>query len=154
MIASALSLHVLAAVMWVGGMAFAWAVLRPAAGEVLDPAARQQVWRAVFARFFPLVWVAIVLLLATGYTIIFLAYGGFARAGAHIHIMQLIGIVMMLLFAHLYFAPWRRFRRAVDAGDTAAAGRQLDTIRRIVQVNLILGIVTVLIASGGRYWPI
>jgi uncharacterized membrane protein len=142
--------HILSAVIWVGGMFFAHQMLRPAAGP-LDPAQRLPLWRRVFQRFFPLVWVLIVALLLSGYGMI-AALGGFAHIGLHIHIMQGIGIVMMLAFAHLYFAPWKRFRRAVDAGDLAAAAPQLDQIRRIVGFNLVLGLIVVIIGATGRYW--
>jgi uncharacterized membrane protein len=142
--------HILSAVIWVGGMFFAHQMLRPAAGP-LDRAQRLSLWRRVFARFFPLVWVLIVLLLLSGYGMV-AALGGFAQIGLHIQIMQGIGIVMMLAFAHLYFAPWKRFRRAVDAGDLAAAAPQLDQIRRIVGFNLVLGLIVVVIGATGRYW--
>ena len=66
--------------------------------------------------------------------------------------MQGIGIVMMLLFLHLYFAPWRRFRAAVARRDTPQAARQLNQIRWIVTINLLLGLVTVAVGSSGRYW--
>lgn len=42
------ALHVLAAVVWVGGMFFAWMVLRPAAVTALEPPARLRLWSAVF----------------------------------------------------------------------------------------------------------
>jgi uncharacterized membrane protein len=145
-----LLVHILAAVIWVGGMFFAHQMLRPAAGK-LDPAQRLPLWRRVFERFFPLVWVLILVLLLSGYGMIS-ALGGFARVGLHIQIMQGIGIIMMLAFAHLYFAPWKRFRRAVDAGDLAAAAPQLDQIRRIVGLNLVLGLIVVVIGATGRYW--
>jgi hypothetical protein len=45
---------------------------------------------------------------------LFLYFGGFAGAGPHIHLMQGTGIVMMLLFLNLFFAPWRRFNNAVE----------------------------------------
>jgi uncharacterized membrane protein len=70
----------------------------------------------------------------------------------YINLMMLIGIVMMLLFLHLYFAPWKRFRAAIAAGDNAAAAAQLNQIRIIVTINLILGLITVAIGSSGRYW--
>jgi uncharacterized membrane protein len=143
--------HVLAAVIWVGGMFFAYHVLRPAAAA-LDPAQRLPLWRRVFARFFPWVWVAIAVLLASGYGMVFWGFGGFAGVGIHVHVMQAIGIVMMLIFAHLYAAPWRRFCRAVDAADFAVAARQLNQIRRIVAVNLVLGLVVVAVGATGRYW--
>jgi uncharacterized membrane protein len=67
--------------------------------------------------------------------------------------MQLLGIAMMAIFAHVYFAPWRRFRRAVEAGETEAGAKHLNSIRRLVGVNLTLGLILVVIASSGRYWP-
>lgn len=151
MTALAIALHVLAAIAWVGGMVFAHQFQRPAAAS-LDPAQRLPLWRATFARFFPVVWAAIAVLLATGYWMIFGVYGGFANTGIHVHIMHLTGWVMMLLFFHVYFAPYRRFCRALDAGDLPGAGKQLNQIRRIVGINMLLGLVTAAIGSSGRYW--
>jgi uncharacterized membrane protein len=147
----ALLVHILAAVIWVGGMFFAHQMLRPAAAG-LEPAQRLPLWRRVFARFFPWVWASIIALLASGFAMVIWGFGGFAFVGAHVHVMMAIGIVMMLAFAYLYFAPWRRFREAVDRGDLAAAGAQLTQIRRIVGFNLVLGLVTVVVGATGRYW--
>jgi uncharacterized membrane protein len=146
-----LILHVFSAVVWVGGMFFAVLVLRPASG-VLDPGARLALWRQVFERFFPWVFAAIALLLLSGFAMVFGVFGGFANIGLHINIMMLIGIIMMLIFLHLYFAPWKRFRVALTAGDNAAAAAQLNQIRILVTLNLILGLITVAVGSGGRYW--
>jgi uncharacterized membrane protein len=146
-----LALHILAAVFWVGGMAFAYAVLRPAAGP-LDPPVRLALWRRVFARFLPAVGVSIVALLVSGYGLLFLAFGGFRNAGFYIHLMQGTGILMMLLYLHLFFAPWRRFRTAVDQGALPDAAKSLNQIRLLVLINLILGVITVLAGSTGRYW--
>jgi uncharacterized membrane protein len=63
-----------------------------------------------------------------------------------------IGILMMLIFLHLYFAPWKRFRVALDAGDNAAAAAQLNQIRILVTINLILGLLTAAIGASGRFW--
>jgi len=147
----ALIFHALSAVVWVGGMFFALVLLRPASGP-LDPPARLQLRARVLGRFFPWVWAAIVLLLASGYAMIFALFGGFAGAGLHIHLMQGIGIIMMLLFFHLYFAQWRRFQAAVARADHPAAAGQLNQIRIIVAINLVLGLVTVAVGSSGRYW--
>ncbi len=149
--AVALIVHTLSALVWVGGMFFALVALRPATGP-LDPGPRQELWGRVFERFFAWVIAAIVLLLASGYTMVFAVFGGFRGIGLHVQIMQGIGIVMMLLFFHLYFAPWRRFRAALARQDRPAAARQLDQIRIIVAVNLVLGLVTAAIGSSGRYW--
>lgn len=143
--------HILAAVIWVGGMFFAHQMLRPAAGP-LEPAVRLPLWRRVFERFFPVVWLAVVALLASGFGMIVWGFGGFAAVGAYIQIMMGLGIIMMMIFAHLYFAPWKRFRRALDAGDLPAAQKQLDQIRTLVGVNLLLGLIVVVVGATGRYW--
>ena len=147
----ALAAHALAAAIWVGGMFFAYMALRPAAGP-LPPAERLPLWQRSFARFFRWVWAAIAVLLATGYWIVFFEWGGFAAAGIHVHVMQALGILMMLLFLHLWFAPYGRFRRALGAGDLAGAAAQLDQIRRIVGINLLLGLVVIAIGASGRSW--
>ena len=152
MIASVLLvLHALSAVVWVGGMFFAHQVLRPAAAS-LEPGPRLTLWSHVLGRFFAWVFAAIILLLLTGYSLVFGVYSGFGRVGLHVHLMQGIGILMMLLFFHLYFAPWSRFRAAVARQDWAEGGRQLGQIRTIVTVNLVLGLIVVAIGSSGRYW--
>ncbi|HLY46586.1 MAG TPA: CopD family protein [Stellaceae bacterium] len=149
--AVALILHTLAAVVWVGGMFFALVVLRPATGP-LDPAPRQELWGRVLGQFFNWVMAAIALLLVSGYAMVFAIYGGFRGIGLYVNLMQGLGIVMMLLFFHLYFAPWRRYQAALARQDRPTAARQLEQIRAIVSINLILGLVTVAVGSSGRYW--
>jgi uncharacterized membrane protein len=146
-----LIVHVLAAVIWVGGMFFAYMVLRQAVGPI-DPHPRLELWRRVFRQFFPWVWLSIVALLVSGYGMMFLALGGFAGAGVHVHIMQATGLLMIALFLHLYFAPWRRLQRALDQSDDQAAAGQLSQIRWIVATNLVLGLITTAIGASGRYW--
>src|SRR5271163_4173463 len=147
----ALILHSLSAVVWVGGMFFALLVLRPATGP-LEAGPRLELWSRVLQRFFAWVFAAIALLLLSGYAMIFGVYGGFRGIGLHINLMQGIGIIMMLLFFHLYFAPWRRFRAALARRDYPSAAGQLNQIRIIVTINLVLGLITVAIGSSGRYW--
>jgi len=147
----ALILHILSAAVWVGGMFFALVVLRPSTGP-LDATLRLGLWLRVLDRFFAWVFAAIVVLLLTGFMMIVSVFGGFAAGRLYINLMMGIGIVMMMLFLHLYFAPWKRFRTAMAAGDNAAAAAQLSQIRIIVTINLILGLVTIAIGSSGRYW--
>jgi uncharacterized membrane protein len=146
-----LAAHLLAAVFWVGGMAFAYTVLRPAAGA-LDPPVRLALWRRVFARFLPWVGASIVALLLSGFATAFLLFGELASTPAYVHAMTTTGIIMMLLFLHLVFAPWRRFRAALDRGAPPEAAKNLNQMRIIVGVNLLLGVVTLIIGGTGRYW--
>ena len=147
----ALFLHILAAVIWVGGMFFAHVVLRPVAAGQLEPPVRLALWVGVFKRFFPLVFAAIAILLVTGYWMILSFYGGFDAVGLHVHIMIWAGYVMMLIFFHLFFAPFKRLKCAVASEDWATGGKSLAQIRSLVGVNLLIGIAIIAIASGGRY---
>ena len=145
------TIHLLSAVVWVGGMFFALIVLRPAAGP-MDPAARLALWRRVFARFFPAVGVAVLALLATGHAMILVELGGFAAIGMSVHLMEGTGVLMSILFLVLLVGPYRAFLKALDAGTLPAAGRAIERIRWIIAVNLALGVATLVIAATGRYW--
>jgi uncharacterized membrane protein len=146
----AMLLHVLAATVWVGGMFFAFVCLRPAAAE-LDPAVRMRLWAGALARFFPWVWCAIVVLLVTGFWMIFGVLGGMKAVGLHVHLMLGAGLLMMLLAAHVWFAPLKRLRRAVAESHWTDAGKALNQIRVFIGVNLALGLLVVAVGSGGRY---
>jgi len=146
-----LAIHILAAVFWVGGMAFAYTILRPAAGQ-FEPPIRLALWRRVFAGFLPWVGVSIVALLASGAGIVLAVFGGFDRLPLYVNAMMGLGVVMALIYLYLVLSPWPRFRTAADQGAIAEAAAALDRIRIAVAVNLALGIVTVLAGATGRYW--
>ena len=147
----ALALHILGAIVWVGGMFAIYICLRPALGT-LEPPQRLRLMRVTFQKFFPWVWAAILLLLASGYWMVFMTFGGMARIGPHVHLMQGIGWVMIAVFAWLFHGPWLAFKRAVDASDSPKAGEKLDRIRQIISVNLPLGLIVAIVGATGRYW--
>ncbi|VAW66831.1 hypothetical protein MNBD_GAMMA10-2937 [hydrothermal vent metagenome] len=144
-------LHVVSAVIWVGGMFFAYNFLRPAAGQVLEPPLRLTLWVAVFKRFFPYVWVSVLLLPATGYLMIFAIWGSMGAAPIYIHIMNGVGIVMILIYMHVFFAPFKRLKRAVAEERWPDGGKALAQIRLLVGVNTALGVLVVIVASAGRH---
>lgn len=146
-----ITLHILAAIIWVGGMFFAYTSLRPAASSLETPD-RLLLWLRTFEQFFRWVWTAIVVLLITGFWMIFRSFGGFAQAGTYIHLMLGIGIFMMLIFGHVYFALYKRFRALTIGGNHADAALTLGKIRKLVGFNLCLGILVTIIASTGPYF--
>jgi uncharacterized membrane protein len=146
-----LAIHIVAAVFWVGGMAFAYTILRPAAGA-LEPPARLPLWRRVFAGFLPWVGVSILTLLVSGFWMIFIMFGSMAAVPLYVNLMLGVGIVMMLLYLHLLFAPWKRLRRAVDAGTWPEAAKALHQIRMLVGINTVLGVIVIVVGGTGRYW--
>jgi len=144
-------IHLLAALIWVGGMFFAYVVLRPAAVEVLDPPQRLRLWDTVFRRFFVWVWISIAAILVSGLYLIYLL-GGMAHVGIHVHIMLTMGLAMMVIFGYVYFACYVPLRLNVSKQRWKEAGELLAKIRRLIAVNLVLGLLTVCVAVIGMGW--
>lgn len=145
-------LHVLSAVLWVGGMFFAYMCLRPVAATQLEPPVRLRLWVGVFSKFFPFVWIAVVLLPVTGYMMIFAIWQSMAVTPLYIHIMNGLGTLMLLIYMHVYFAPFTRLKKAVAAEQWPEGGAALAQMRKLIALNLTLGMLVVVIASGGRYF--
>ncbi len=145
---SLIILHLLGAIVWVGGMFFAYFCLRPAAAEVLDPPKRLPLWVATFARFLRYTSVAVLVMLITG--LILLMQVGFGRAPVGWHIMLTLGLVMTAVFAYVYLALFPKLRGSCAASAWPAAAHTLNTIRGLVAFNLVLGVCTVVAAISAR----
>ena len=126
-------------------MFFAHNALRPTAATVLEPPQRLTLLAGVFTKFFAWVWVSIALILGSGMYMMALM----GKPPLYVTLMFVIGIIMMLIFAHIFFAPYRRLTRAVAAKEWQAGGAAMATIRKLVGINLILGLVTILIGTLG-----
>ena len=137
-----LAVHVLCAVIWVGGMFFAYVVLRPSL-SVLEPIQRIALHTQVFRRFFLVVWHVMPLIIVSGFAVLFGFYGGPASVGWNVQLMMLLGLIMSAVFLLIVFGPYARFRRTTDRTTAAAC---IDRIRKLIGVNLVLGIVTVVAA--------
>ncbi|MCC7080262.1 MAG: CopD family protein [Burkholderiales bacterium] len=144
----ALLLHLLGAVVWIGGMFFAYVALRPAAAQALQPPQRLALWRETLARFFNWVWVSIVVLYITGVHMLSSAYGSHA-VPIYVLAMAAIATVMSVIFAYVYFAPFRTLKREVEAQNWPMAGGALNRIRQFVATNLVLGLITLAVGVGG-----
>jgi uncharacterized membrane protein len=138
-----LAVHLVCAVIWVGGMFFALVVLRPSLAG-LEPAQRVAVHNRVFRKFFLVVWHVMPIAIITGYVMIWLMYGGFARLPWNVNVMQALGWIMAIVFGVIFFSPYRRFRAAASTARAAQAG---ETIRKLIAANLILGLIVVFIAA-------
>jgi uncharacterized membrane protein len=142
------ALHLLAALVWVGGMFFAWMILRPAAVSTLEAPARLKLWIEVFQRFFYWVWAAVIVLPITGVGMLNLHFSGFETAPRYVHIMIGLYIAMLALFLRVQALLLPELRRAVAAEDWPSGGAVLGRIRRLVGINLILGLVLIGIAAA------
>jgi uncharacterized membrane protein len=141
--------HLIAAIVWMGGMTFMLFALRPAATALMEPPQRMALMDAVWKRFFLLVVVCVVVLFATGttmYTALFratrLATG---QGGVPLgwNVMLVAGLLMMLIFGHIYFAGFRKFKRAVAAGTWPVAAKAAAQIHMLMVTNFVLGWVAI-----------
>lgn len=66
--------------------------------------------------------------------------------------MHGIGWVMIAIYLHLWFAPYKRFKLALANEDFPMAGANLNQIRILVTTNLIIGLANAVIGASGRYW--
>jgi uncharacterized membrane protein len=145
-------IHLLAVLVWVGGMFFAYVALRPAAVEVLDPPQRLRLWDAVFRRFFHWVWGAVGALLVSGLYMVYL-HGGMAHVARYVHIMLVLGLAMMLIFGYVFFALYVPLSLNVANQRWKEAGELLGKIRKLIALNLTLGILIVCEVMIGVAFP-
>ena len=145
-----LVLHLLSAVVWVGGMFFAYMFLRPTAAAQLEPPARLQLWVGVFNKFFPFVWLSLLFLPLTGYLMMFEIWGDMGSTPVYVHIMNGLGSIMILIYLHVYFAPFKRLKEAVVTQNWQEGGKNLNIIRKMVGINTLIGLTVLVVASAGR----
>lgn len=136
------ALHLLCAVLWVGGMFFAYVVLRPSLAAIEAPQ-RMLLHTQVFKKFFLVIWHAMPVILITGFAMLGFI-GGLANAPWQIHAMMGLGLLMAAVFLAIFFGPYRQFRRTTDRNRMASS---LNNIRKLIGVNLILGLITVIVAG-------
>jgi uncharacterized membrane protein len=137
------ALHLLCAVLWVGGMFFAYVVLRPSLAAI-EAQQRMLLHTQVFRKFFLVIWHAMPVILITGFAMLFGWDGGMANARWQIHVMLGLGLLMAAVFLAIFFGPYRKFRRTTDRNRMASS---LDNVRKLIGINLVLGLLTV-IAAG------
>ena len=148
------TLHLLAIIVWLGGMTFAHFFLRPAVAS-LDLPVRLRLMHEVLGRFFHAVLVASLLALGTGVWMLGRVAKQVAQAGGSFNmplgwtVMLVLGVLMVAIFMHIRFALYKRLGCAVAASEWAAGGAALAQIRRWVGINLALGLLIVL-AVGMR----
>lgn len=147
-------IHLLSIIVWIGGMVFAHFFLRPAA-QALEPAARVRLMHQVLQRFFAAVLVAVVLVLASGLWMIGQSAREAAQSGGRFAmpmawtVMATLGLLMVAIFGHIRLILFKRLQRAVAASDWPVGGKVLAGIRTWVGVNLVLGVLTLVVALLG-----
>ena len=83
---------------------------------------------------------------------LFVAMGGMGNVGLYVHIMHALGLLMIGIYLYVYFVPYQGLKRAVAAQLWPEGKGHIDRIRDMVGINMILGLVTIAVAAGGRYF--
>lgn len=139
-------LHLLAVIVWIGGMFFAHFCLRPVAATQLPPPQRLPLLAAVLGRFFKFVGFALLLLWGSG-------LARFAQVGAAIPwnwlAMAALALAMTLIFGIIVLRFYKKMCVALESQDFPTAGQAMNAMRELVFANLVLGLITVALAILG-----
>jgi uncharacterized membrane protein len=146
----ALSIHIVAIVVWLGGL-FLLSVVLPPTIRDLDTKLAMSVWSRILSGF--LVWgsASLIVIVATGVVLVNLRFGGFSHMPIVHRWNMMIGLPAIALYAYLYLVVWRRYHRAMSCGDSQAAERSALAVRRVMGVILILGLGASVVSAAGHY---
>ncbi len=153
-----LVIHVLAAIVWLGGMFFISLVLVPSLKKLEPPTKRTEILSATARRFSLVSWIAILVLLITGIinsanrgvTIDLISSGTIisSRFGLILTFKVFLVLVMILISAiHDFILGPRLVRLAELARPSADASKALTNKRKFVswlaRINAFIGIIVV-----------
>jgi uncharacterized membrane protein len=146
-------LHIVAAVIWIGGMLFLSLVAVPVLRQVEPPLLRMNLFRAMARRFRGLVWICIAILVLTGIGNV-LFYGNTFPGSAYMTVLQiklvLVAILVGLGLLH-DFVIGPRAGRALsrDGLPPTETDRFMVTLAPWVgRFNLLLGVVILVLAAA------
>ena len=144
------TLHLLAIIVWLGGMCFSYFFLRPAVAQLEAPV-RVRLMHAVLGRFFKAPFWASLLVLGSGGWMLgrvakqVVQSGGVFQMPLAWTVMAVLGSLMVAIFMHIKFSLYKKLSRSVGAEDWTAGGLALVQIRNWLGFNLSLGTLVVII---------
>lgn len=130
-------IHILAAMVWIGGMAFVSLVLVPALRRMEDPAVRADLLKQVARRFRVVAWGSILVLIATGMANLALLgqWPSLETSFGRVLAVKLIAVGVMLALTGLH-----------DVTASVNGGVPVGATRWLPRAGFILGLVVVLFA--------
>jgi len=142
--------HMLAAVVWIGGMVFNLLVVRPSMG-VVDLPQRLKLADNILRRFIPVVWISVGLLVLTGLLMTLKRVASFEillKTGyGNILILKLTVVAVMIsIVASIRYSLLPRFESLIDS-QSNDLNKVLGQMVTLVKVNLVLGVLILLLAE-------
>lgn len=146
-------LHILAAVIWIGGMLFLSLIAVPVLRRLESPLIRRDLFRAMALRFRTLGWLCLAVLIPTGIVNV-LYYGNTAAGSSYMTVLHIkLGLVALLVLMGLLhdFVIGPRAGRAMSRDGLPPTGTDLLMVQLapwIGRFNLLLGIVILMLAAA------
>jgi putative copper resistance protein D len=146
-------LHILAAVIWIGGMLFLSLIAVPVLRRIDAPLLRRDLFRAMARRFRRLVWICVAVLVPTGIANV-MYYGNTAAGSPYMKVLHIkLGLVAFLVIMGLLhdFVIGPRAARAMSRDGLPPTGSDLLMVTLapwIGRFNLLLGIVILMLAAA------
>ena len=146
-------LHILAAVIWIGGMLFLSLVAVPVLRQIDSPLLQKDLFRAMARRFRRLVWICIAILVLTGIGNVLLS-GNTLPGSAYMKVLHIkLGLVVILIGMGLLhdFVIGPRAGRALSRDGLPPTGTDLFMVTLapwVGRFNLLLGVVILVLAAA------
>jgi len=135
-------IHLLAAMLWIGGMLFVALVLVPATRRLEDPALRTRLIRETGMRFRTVGWIALAVMLATG--LLNLWFRSYLLTSPRFHAkLGLVLLALILAGLHDFVLGPRAGRPGADPGARARASW-------LARVNVLVALAIVLLGLALR----
>ncbi|MBE0492514.1 MAG: hypothetical protein IBX44_09745 [Sulfurospirillum sp.] len=133
-------LHILSAVVWVGGMIAIKFAVHPVLQGIEEPQVRLGKTLQIVGRLFNLVMPFVIISVICG---VFM-FKGFGYSGALIHTKEAIWTIMTLNYAYMY-AKRRKAERFFAKGEIAQAKEMVKSLPTVLlPLNIFLGLLAIL----------
>jgi len=146
--------HLLAIIVWIGGMVYTRYFLGPAAAS-LDPETRARLMQQTLGRFFRVVTPASAIALVSGVWMLGRVAKGAIISGNPFSmplewaVMAGLGFLMVGIYLLIRFVLYKRLVEDVGSGNWDAAGKSLSTLRNWVGTNMLIGLIIVVVMGVG-----
>lgn len=149
--------HMMATVIWIGGMFFNLAVLRPAM-SILDAPQRLKLTQELLGRFLVAAWVCVAILAVTGIEISGIESSGYEGALLAKHatvafMITILTIISVFLFPRLKKLTWTETQAALRSSCQSSVNTEkqalvvMRTVLWLVRANLTLGILVLVFTA-------
>jgi uncharacterized membrane protein len=143
------AVHQIGVLIWIGSLFFVRLVLLPATAATRAPMDRMSFRLAAYRRMFRWGWVSMLLVWGSG--LWSLRAPELTKLPLHVEIMAAIAGVMVLLHLVGFLVLYLNMEIAVQEERLIGAAKNNFWMRKLIWVNLILGLAAALLGASGGY---